>query len=318
MYTEFFGLAKCPFNMTPDPAFLFLTRQHREGMAGLVYSILERKGFLLLTGDAGAGKTTLLAWLLQRLSANRVATSVILNPTLTASEFFELILLNFGLTDIPDSKARRIRLFQKLLEKGNSDGRIHVLIVDEAHKLDVNLLEEVRLLGNFQSSEQALLQILLIGQSEIDQMLGRPALRQLKQRIAVRLELQPLSASEVQLYVQHRWRTAGGTLPLPLTADALAAVATLSQGIPRLVNSLCDNALMLAFADDQRTVTAAHMRTAASDLALAETPQAPSRSAPASPPLPVPTVPSFLGAYARRAPLKPSRISRWAIKLGLS
>ncbi len=319
MYTEFHGLAKHPFKMTPDPAFLFLTRQHREGLAGLAYSILERKGFLLLTGAAGSGKTTLLTWLLQKLPASRIATSVILNPTLTCTEFLELAMLNFGVTDVPASKAQRLQILQKLLEKGKSEGRVHVLIVDEAHKLDPGLLEEVRLLGNFQTSDDALLQILLIGQSELDETLSRPGLWQLKHRIAVRLELQPLTPGEVPLYIQHRWRTAGGSMPVPFTAEAVAVVAGLSNGIPRLVNSLCDNALMLAFAEDQRQVTAAHMQSVATDLRLTEKRVAPAADAVTTAP-PPPPFPMFrtIGVRAESKPHKPSLMSRWAVKLGLA
>jgi general secretion pathway protein A len=310
MYSQYFGLTKHPFELTPDPAFLFLTRQHREGLAGLAYSILERKGFLLLTGAAGLGKTTLLAWLLEKLAPGRVSSSVILNPLLTPAEFFELVLLNFGVADVPDSKARRLQLLRKLLDEGTAEGRIHVLIVDEAHKLDAELLEEVRLLGNFQSTGSALLQILLIGQNELDETLCRPGLWQFKQRIAVRLELQPLVPAEVQLYIEHRWRTAGGSLPVPLAADAVAAVTDLSGGTPRLVNSLCDNALILAFAEDQRQVTAAHIRTAAADLRLTPLPPAA-----ALPPLPMLRM---IGAHTEPKPHKPSPKSRWAAKLGLA
>ncbi len=315
MYTEHFGLTKHPFGLTPDPAFLFLTRQHREGLAGLAYSILERKGFLLLTGAAGSGKTTLLAWLLEKLPPGRVSSSVILNPLLTPAEFFELVLLNFGVAHVPDSKARRLQILRNLLDEGAAEDRINVLIVDEAHKLDAGLLEEVRLLGNFQSTGCALLQILLIGQNDLDEILCRPGLWQFKQRIAVRLELQPLTPSEVQIYIQHRWRTAGGSLPVPLAADAVAAVTDLSGGTPRLVNSLCDNALMLAFAEDQRQVTAAHIRMAAADLRLTPLPLPPPASLPPLQDLPMLRM---IGTRVEPKPRKASPRSRWAAKLGLA
>src|ERR1051326_3771523 len=150
MYKEFYGLARKPFNMTPDPAFLFLTEQHREALAGLTYAILERKGFLVLSGMAGSGKTTLLAWVLQKLPTSRVQTSVILNPMLTREEFLELAMLDFGLTDIPASKAQRLWILQKFLLQGKEAGKTNVLVVDEAHKLNVELLEEIRLLGNLE------------------------------------------------------------------------------------------------------------------------------------------------------------------------
>lgn len=317
MYTEFYGLARKPFNMTADPAFLFLTKQHRESLAGLTYAILERKGFLLLTGAAGAGKTTVLSWLLKKLPPDRIVTSVILNPTLTRQEFLELALLNFGVTEVPASKALRLQLFQKLLEAGQEKGRIHVLIVDEAHKLNAELLEEVRLLGNFEGAEEKLLQILLIGQAELDETLSRPELFQLKQRIAVRLTLHPLDSVEVEQYIQHRWRVAGGASPAPFSADAIGAISSISLGVPRLINSLCDNALVLGFADEARLVTAGHIRSAAADLRLVEKP------APQTAPLPLPECfepPMFrmIGGYGEERQRRPSRMGRWAMKLGLA
>jgi general secretion pathway protein A len=218
MYTEFYGLAKKPFNMTPDPAFLYLTKQHREALAGLTYAILDRKGFLVLSGMAGSGKTTLLAWVLQKLPRTKIESSVILNPTLTRPEFLELAMLGFGLSNIPASKAQRLWTLQKFLLKARQEGKVSVLIVDEAHKLDADLLEEVRLLGNFEHADEKLLQILLIGQSELDDVLNRPDLWQLKQRVSVRLLIEPLSANEVEHYIRHRWRVAGGQNPPPVLA----------------------------------------------------------------------------------------------------
>jgi general secretion pathway protein A len=270
MYTAFFGLTKKPFKMTPDPAFLYLTEQHREALAGLTYAILDQKGFVALSGIAGAGKTTLLAWVLQKLSLTKVQSSVILNPTLTPSEFLELAMLDFGITDIPTSKARRIWALQEFLLKGQKEEKVSVLIVDEAHKLSPEVLEEIRFLGNFESADAKLLQVVLIGQSELDLLLGRPELAQFKQRISVRLALQPLSNKDVAEYIAHRWRVAGGEDPVPFTADAIANVAKWSKGIPRWINSICDNALVQAFADATRTVNADHVRMAARDLLLIE------------------------------------------------
>src|ERR1017187_3741288 len=192
MYCKFFGLDKKPFNMTPDPAFLFLTAQHREALVGLTYSILERKGFVVLTGDAGTGKTTLLTRVLQHMPETKVQSSVILNPTLTPAEFLELALLDFGIPEVPASKAQRLVKMQKLLLEGHREGRISTLVIDEAHKLSLDVLEEVRLLGNFEQDDQKLLQILLVGQSELSDLLERSDLRQLKQRIALRFTIEPL------------------------------------------------------------------------------------------------------------------------------
>jgi general secretion pathway protein A len=282
MYTEFYGLAKKPFNMTPDPAFLFLTTQHREALAGLSYAILERKGFLVLSGMAGSGKTTLLAWILERLPCDRVQTSVILNPLLTREEFLELAMLDFGLTDIPASKAQRLWQLQKFLLQGKKEGRVSVLIVDEAHKLSVELLEEIRLLGNLEYGDEKLIQILLVGQSELDELMDRPELWQLKQRVSVRLAIGPLSVDSVDKYVHHRWTTAGGANS-PFDAEAIANIRKWSKGIPRLINSLCDNALTLAFADEAHKVGAAYVEAAARDLQLIVKPP----EAAAKPPVPV-------------------------------
>ncbi len=225
MYIEFYGLARPPFKMTPDPAFLFLTKQHREALAGLTYAILERKGFLVLSGIAGSGKTTLLAWILQKLPAARVHSSVVLNPTLTPDEFLELVMLDFGIPEIPASKAQRLWTLQKFLTQSRNSGKVNVLIVDEAHKLTPQLLEEIRLLGNFERADEKLLQILLIGQPELDELLGRADLWQLKQRVSVRVQLEPLSAGEIDLYIQHRWRVAGGAANPAFAPEAVRIVA---------------------------------------------------------------------------------------------
>jgi general secretion pathway protein A len=272
MYNAFFGLTRKPFNLTADPAFLFLTEQHREALAGLTYAILDRKGVLVLSGMAGAGKTTLLGWVLQKLPAGKIHSSVILNPTLTRNEFLELAMLDFGIPEIPASKAQRVWTLQKFLLKSQHEGKISVLIIDEAHKLSSEVLEEVRLLGNFECADEKLLQVVLIGQSELDQVLSRPKLWQFKQRVSVRLSLDPLGASEVGDYIEHRWRVAGGEQAAPFSPEAVVNVAKWSKGIPRLINSICDNALVEAFADSARSVSADHVRVAAGDLLLIEKP----------------------------------------------
>ncbi len=186
MYYRFFGLVRNPFSMTPDPAFLYMSTQHREALAGLTYAILGQKGFLVLTGEAGTGKTTLLARVLQHLPANRIQSSVILNPTLSTAEFLEMTLLDFGITDVPSSKAQRLLKLQQLLLQADRQKKICALIIDEAHKLSPDVLEEIRLLGNFEQSDHKLLQILFLGKSELGDLLNRSDLRQLKQRIASR------------------------------------------------------------------------------------------------------------------------------------
>jgi general secretion pathway protein A len=322
MYTEFYGLSKKPFNMTPDPGFLYLTSQHREALAGLTYAILDRKGFLVLSGTAGAGKTTLLAWVLSKLPRTRVQSSVILNPTLTREEFLELAMLDFGLQDIPSSKAQRLWMLQSFLIRGQREGKINVLIVDEAHKLSPELLEEIRLLGNFENGSAKLLQIVLIGQSELDDVLRRPDMWQLKQRIAVRLTIEPLAAADAENYIAHRWTVAGGKPPVPISGEALLKIMRWSQGIPRLINSLCDNALMLAFAEKAKMVTAGHIDAAAADLCLIARPQPAARVATAAAggapgAAPVTLRPITIKTFERymEPPARPSLLSRWAGRL---
>jgi general secretion pathway protein A len=268
MYSQYFGLRKSPFAMTPDPACLMLTEQHREALAGLTYAILGRKGFIALIGEAGSGKTTLLARVLERLPVDQVYSSVILTPTLTSAEFLELMLLDFGLSDIPTSKAQRLMMLQRFLVDAQRRGRIVLLVVDEAHKLTPDVLEEIRLLGNFERPDQKLLQIVLAGQNELDDILERGDLRQLKQRISMRLCIGPLRAAEVQQYVGFRWMNAGGAQSAPFSPEAIAQLVRCSHGIPRLINSLCDNALMLAFGEGSISITADHVSSAARDLAI--------------------------------------------------
>jgi general secretion pathway protein A len=286
MYTDFFGLQKLPFNLTPDPAFLFLPLKHREALAGLTYAILERKGFVVLTGDAGTGKTTLISSVLNRLPADRVESSIMLNPTLTASEFLEAVMLDFDIPDVPASKAQRLWKLQEFLARTHAENRLAVLVIDEAHKLSLEVLEEIRLLGNFESATGKFLQILLLGQSELDDVLNRHDLRQFKQRIALRLYIDRLTASEVQQYIQFRWAKAGASGALPLTVDAIAGVVQWSQGIPRLINSICDTALLMAYGDDSPLVGLNYVRAAATNLALTEAP-APLAHLPYSPISPV-------------------------------
>jgi general secretion pathway protein A len=267
MYNEFFGLSKEPFRLTPDPEFLYLTPQHREALAGITYAIVGRKGFTVLTGDAGTGKTTLLTRVLGHLPTARVQSSVIINPTLSPAEFLESTMLDFGFQEIPDSKAQRIVQFQAFLWKAQREGRITALIVDEAHKLSLEVLEEIRLLGNFESAQEKLLQVVLVGQSELDEMLDREPLRQFKQRIAMRLTIAPLTALDVERYISHRWMKAGGARS-PFTEDAILAIAQASRGIPRVINVICDNALMQAFGEASARVDKQHVLAVAKELRL--------------------------------------------------
>jgi general secretion pathway protein A len=327
MYQQFFGLERPPFSMTPDPGLLFLTAQHREALAGLSYAILGRKGFVVLTGDAGTGKTTLLARVLQYLPSQRIRSSVILNSTLSPAEFLEMAMLDFGITDIPQSKARRILKLQQFLLARRAADEISALVVDEAHKLSREVLEEIRLLGNFENANDKLLQILLVGQDELTDVLNREDLRQFKQRIAVRLKLNPLAKGDVVQYIQHRWTKAGGGQPAPFAPDVVDRIFAFSRGIPRIINVICDNALLLAFAKGQPVVTVEHVLAAAADLDLLE-PKVPAKQTAAppavSPPLELPPAPvsvtrfRTLERYGGYPEPKTSFLSRWVGKLGLA
>ena len=267
MYERYFGLTHNPFSMTSDPTLLYMTSSHREALAGLAYAIMERKGFVALTGEAGTGKTSLLARTLKVLPTSRVVSSVILNPTLDEAEFLEIMLVDFGFQNVPDSKARRLLRFQEFLLKARAEGKIAVVVVDEAHKLRPSVLEEIRLLSNLEVPGQKLLQIVLAGQPELIDLLNRPDLRQLSQRISVRLTIDFLKPHEIEQYIALRWSKSGST-PVPFSRASYADIASWSRGIPRLVNSICDNALMLAFAETATTVESRHVTEACRDLCL--------------------------------------------------
>lgn len=268
MHNQFFGLQKNPFNMTPDPGLLFIPPQHREALAGLTYAILSRKGFATLIGDAGTGKTTLLARTLQCLPSARFHSSVILNPTVTPAEFLEMILLDFGIADVPPSKAQRLVCLQRMLLQDHAEGKTSVLVVDEAHKLSPEVLEEVRLLNNFEFAEYKLLQIVLIGQNELAEILNQDCMRQLKQRIAVRLSIGPMLGQQVEEYIRYRWTKCGGPPEIPFSSDGVRAIASWSQGIPRVINAICDNALTAAFGRGVRTIGSGDILEVARDLDL--------------------------------------------------
>ncbi len=271
MYNHFFELDRNPFSLTADPSFLFLTQQYRESLAGLIFAIHARKGFVVLTSEAGMGKTTLLNRTLQQFSDIQVQSSVILNPVVNINEFLEMVLLDFGFQEIPPSKAQRVRLLQELLLKNHERGRISVLVIDEAHKLSPKVLEEVRLLGNFERPDGKLLQIVLAGQNELIETLDRADLWQLKQRIVIHLSIKALLPEEVKQYVRYRWKRAGGKDPCVFTSAALQKLAQASRGIPRVINAICDNALMLAFAEGRKIITEQEVTEACVDLRLMET-----------------------------------------------
>ncbi len=274
MYETYFGLEKAPFSLSPDPRFLYAAPRTREAFAGVLHGVLDRRGFVVLTGESGTGKSTLLRAVLTEISPERLASSLIFNPVVKPEEFLELAMLDFGLTNIPESKPRRLAYFNDFLIENHNKGRINVLFVDEAHTLTPALLEEIRLLTNFESSDTKLLQIVLSGHTELDDMLERFELRQLKQRIAIRATLRPLqSVNEVGSYILHRWRKAGAQGNLPFHPGAIAAIAHFSQGIPRTINSLCDSCLMLAYGSNKRFIDRGMVIEIALEMRLVPQPQ---------------------------------------------
>lgn len=309
MYSHLFGLKKNPFNMTPDPDLLYLAPSHREALAGLAFAILAGKGFVALTGDAGTGKTTLLSRVMQRLPNARVQYSLLVNPTLTPSEFLEMVMIDFGLSS-PPSKTQRLLILEQFLQKAHEENRIPVLVVDEAHTLSREVLEEIRLLANFERAEKKLLQIVLAGQTELGAILNQDNLRQLKQRIAVRLTIQPLAPHEVEEYLQFRWTQCGGT-DLPFLTGAVTEIAARSKGIPRLINSICDNSLTLAKAAGAPTVSLDQVREACRDLDI-DPVKTPANST-VKPPTPAPvaevTVRRAIPAAAPAKPVAPVPVS---------
>jgi general secretion pathway protein A len=304
MFKRSVGLERNPFDLTADPSFLYLTKSHREALAGLSYAIPARKGFVVLASEAGMGKTTLLVKVLRQMAAGNVKSSFILNPTLSPSEFLEMALLDFGFSDVPASKALKIVRLQQMLLSNHAAGRLSVLIVDEAHKLSTDVLEEIRLLSNFECAEEKLLQIVLAGQTELVDTLDRQDLWQLKQRIAVRLTIEPLSPVEVGEYMQHRWKRAGGVLALPFHVEAIEEIARVSRGVPRVINGVCGNALMAAFADGKPLVTPDHVSSACMELRLLKPEAAKPAPEPCSAPAVTPglAVPVAAPAAAPAAP----------------
>jgi general secretion pathway protein A len=281
MYLQYFGLDKTPFSLTPDPRFLFLTARHREALAALIFGVTERKGFLVMTGEAGTGKTTLIRKLLSSFPNGSVQFCVVTNPTLTRAELFESILMDFGVKDVPSSKALRLALFKDKLATSDQSGMITVLVIDEAHLLGAELIEEIRLLSNFETSERKLLQIVLAGQQQLDTLLNLPSMTQVKQRVAIRMHLDPLSRPEVDRYLRTRWaRASGGNLP-PFRPEAIETIFEFSGGIPRLVNVICDAALVNAYGAGKKEIASEDLAEVTSDLQL--TPKHPTSSSSGSP-----------------------------------
>jgi general secretion pathway protein A len=271
MYKKFFGLRESPFNVNPDPRYLYQTRHIQEALACLIYGIQTRKGFVLLTGEVGTGKTTVLNKVLEWSRQEHISTAFMFNPRLSEAEFFDFMLADFGIPSDSVLKSRTLmKLNQWLLDQHKSGNRA-VLIVDEAQNLSIDMLEEIRLLTNLETSTEKLLQIILTGQPELEEKLNDQRLRQLRQRITLWAKTRPLSLLETHGYIKERLRIAGcaaeGEIFSPL---AIEVVHRHASGIPRIINLLCEHALISAFVEHSRTVSEKIVEDVARDFDLEE------------------------------------------------
>lgn len=248
MYLEFYGLRQSPFDITPNPRFLFHSNKHREAFNHLLYGIQQRKGFVQLTGEVGAGKTTLCRALLEQLDS-KFSTALILNPVLNGDEMMKAIATEFGLEVKGRDRLETVATISDFLLKQTLAGRETVLIIDEAQNLTEDLLEQVRLISNIETDDRKLLQIVLMGQPELRDRLNSPRLKQLRQRITVRYHLHPLTRTEVGQYIHHRLALAGGQGRPAFSTPAVWRVYNYSKGIPRLVNAVCDKAMLAGFVE---------------------------------------------------------------------
>jgi general secretion pathway protein A len=246
MYEQFYGFKEKPFNVTSDPSFFFLSRKHKEAFSHLIYGIQQRKGILEITGEIGTGKTTLCRALLNNLD-KKIKTAFILNPSFSEVQLLQLIIEDLGIAVKTKTKMHLISELNKFLIKEAAIGGNVVLIIDEAQNLKATQLEQIRLLSNLETEKEKLLQIILVGQPELKDKLNLPQLRQLNQRISVKYHIQPLDRNEIKDYVDHRLAIAGNGHNVNFHPEALEEIFLFSQGIPRLINIICDRALLAGF-----------------------------------------------------------------------
>jgi general secretion pathway protein A len=267
MYNSFFKLQASPFGTSPDPRFLYMMPHTREALACLEYGISARKGFTVLTGEVGTGKTTLLRRALSSFSGRRVSTAFVFNPRLDVLDFLEFVLTDFGI--VPQARTKSGMLLQLnrwLIERFRMEETC-VVVVDEAQNLSWDLLEEIRLLTNLETSSEKLLQIVLSGQPELEEKLRHPSVRQLRQRVSLWCRTQALTESQTHAYVAERLRIAGASWPL-FSPEALGLIHRSSRGIPRLINLVCEHSLIMAYVEQARQVTPAIVESVAAELEL--------------------------------------------------
>lgn len=268
MYNAFFGFTQNPFNMSPDPSFLFRSSQHEEALANLIYGVQSRKGFVVLSGEVGTGKTTMLECLRDFLHSQQIAFASLFNSRLTVEQFFELLAYDLELQCDHHSKVEVLLALNSMLIERAGVGRTTVLIVDEAHNLEWDVLEEIRLLGNLENRRGKLLQIILAGQQELDRKMEAPEFRQLKQRIALRCTLRGFDVNDSVAYINSRMTRAGLHEQTVFSRELIDEIRLRTQGIPRLINAVCDNLLLNCFALETRTATMQMLDEVSADMRL--------------------------------------------------
>lgn len=298
MYRDYYGLQERPFDLTPDPRFLYLTPMHREALAAVQYAITARRGIAVVVGEAGTGKTTIVRAALRALKGQKVRHTYLNNPTLTRGEFLQFLTRAYRLSaGAVDSKVTVISELTAKLARYHAADTAAVLVVDEAQSLPYELLEEIRLLANIETSTAKLLQVVLVGQPELGVRLNEASLRQLKQRVAIRAQLSPLDLRATSAFIAGRLRVAGGQPAAIFTPRAIEAVFAYSGGIPRTINVICDNALLAGFATDTRPIGPAVIDEVARDFDLVA--QADSGLPELSAPAPPPAAAALAGAATR-------------------
>ena len=270
MYKSFYGLKENPFNVNPDPRFLFLTKEIEEALTGLMYGIQTRKGFITLTGEVGTGKTTLINRLLDWLHHRRARTAFLFNSRMNSSQLFDFILAEFDIPCESKSKSQQLLKLNHWLLERYRDGETVVLIIDEAQNLTYPVLEEIRLLTNLETSTEKLLQIVLSGQPELEEKLKLPQLRQLRQRIMLRCRTTPLSEDQTREYIAERLRIAGASGDPIFSTKTIEAIHVYSMGIPRVINLLCEHSLVNGFVEQQRPIQAKIVEDVAHEFQLDE------------------------------------------------